>query len=198
MRLYEEPSSRLRRKLVIVGDGNIGKSALLMVQSGKDFPEEYVPTIFENFISRIQLGKKLVELSLWDTAGQEDYDRLRPLSYPDTDVVLLAYSIAEPSSYWNILEKWSPETSHFLYNVPSILVGLKLDLRDDPEIKERLRKSGSKPVSFEMGEDMMNRIRASKFFECSSKAGTGVEEIFLAAAKLSIKPRKASQKCKMI
>lgn len=52
-----------------------------------------------------------VELALWDTAGQEDYDRLRPLSYPDTDVILMCFSVDSPDSLENIPEKWTPEVS---------------------------------------------------------------------------------------
>ena len=52
-----------------------------------------------------------MELALWDTAGQEDYDRLRPLSYPDTDVILMCFSIDSPDSLENIPEKWTPEVS---------------------------------------------------------------------------------------
>uniref|UniRef100_A0A672F7L4 Uncharacterized protein n=1 Tax=Salarias fasciatus TaxID=181472 RepID=A0A672F7L4_SALFA len=64
----------IRKKLVIVGDGACGKTCLLIV------------FMFENYIADIEVdGNRSVELALWDTAGQEDYDRLRPLSYPDTD-----------------------------------------------------------------------------------------------------------------
>ena len=66
-----------------------------------------------------------MELALWDTAGQEDYDRLRPLSYPDTDVILMCFSIDSPDSLENIPEKWTPEVKHFCPNVPIILVGNK-------------------------------------------------------------------------
>lgn len=52
-----------------------------------------------------------VELALWDTAGQEDYDRLRPLSYPDTDVILMCFSVDSPDSLENIPEKWTPEVN---------------------------------------------------------------------------------------
>lgn len=50
-----------------------------------------------------------MELALWDTAGQEDYDRLRPLSYPDTNVILMCFSVDSPDSLENIPEKWTPE-----------------------------------------------------------------------------------------
>ena len=69
---------------------------------------------------------------MWDTAGQEDYDRLRPLSYPDTDVILMCFSVDSPDSLENIPEKWTPEVKHFCPNVPIILVGNKKDLRNDP------------------------------------------------------------------
>lgn len=90
MREYNDTTVlRIKKKLVIVGSGSCGKTALLMVQSGESFPKEYIPTVFENYVSRIEFQGKTVELSLWDTAGQEEYDRLRPLSYPDTGFVCL-------------------------------------------------------------------------------------------------------------
>uniref|UniRef100_A0A8C2JLT3 Rho-related GTP-binding protein RhoA-D-like n=2 Tax=Cyprinus carpio TaxID=7962 RepID=A0A8C2JLT3_CYPCA len=88
----------IRKKLVIVGDGACGKTCLLIVFSKDQFPEVYVPTVFENYIADIEVDSKQVELALWDTAGQEDYDRLRPLSYPDTDVILMCFSIDSPDS----------------------------------------------------------------------------------------------------
>lgn len=94
----------IRKKLVIVGDGACGKTCLLIVFSKDQFPEVYVPTVFENYIADIEVDGKQVELALWDTAGQEDYDRLRPLSYPDTDVILMCFSIDSPDSLGKALE----------------------------------------------------------------------------------------------
>jgi Ras-related C3 botulinum toxin substrate 1 len=74
-----------------------------------------------------------VSLGLWDTAGQEDYDRLRPLSYPQTDVFLICYSVASPSSFENVTSKWYPEIKHHCPDAPIILVGTKIDLREDRE-----------------------------------------------------------------
>uniref|UniRef100_A0A673ZNA6 Ras homolog family member Ca n=1 Tax=Salmo trutta TaxID=8032 RepID=A0A673ZNA6_SALTR len=130
----------IRKKLVIVGDGACGKTCLLIVFSKDQFPEVYVPTVFENYIADIEVDGKQVELALWDTAGQEDYDRLRPLSYPDTDVILMCFSIDSPDSLENIPEKWTPEVKHFCPNVPIILVGNKKDLRNDEHTRREKYK----------------------------------------------------------
>ncbi|KAA8577381.1 hypothetical protein FQN60_009165 [Etheostoma spectabile] len=119
----------IRKKLVIVGDGACGKTCLLIVFSKDQFPEVYVPTVFENYVADIEVDGKQVELALWDTAGQEDYDRLRPLSYPDTDVILMCFS--------NIPEKWTPEVKHFCPNVPLFSSGNKKDLRNDEHTRSR-------------------------------------------------------------
>lgn len=88
--------AELRRKLVIVGDGACGKTCLLIVFSKGTFPEVYVPTVFENYVADVEVDGRKVELALWDTAGQEDYDRLRPLSYPDSNVILICFSVDSP------------------------------------------------------------------------------------------------------
>ena len=82
----------IRKKLVIVGDGACGKTCLLIVFSKDQFPEVYVPTVFDSYSATVMTGGRPVNLGLWDTAGQEDYDRLRPLSYPQTDVFLICFS----------------------------------------------------------------------------------------------------------
>ncbi|XP_075441152.1 ras-like GTP-binding protein O-RHO isoform X2 [Ascaphus truei] len=89
----------IRKKLVIVGDGACGKTCLLRMISNDVFLEVYIPNVYENFVADIAVDGKQVELMLWDTAGQEDYDRLRPLSYPETDVILMCFSIASPDSF---------------------------------------------------------------------------------------------------
>jgi hypothetical protein len=65
----------------------------------------YVPTVFENYVADVEVDGKKVELALWDTAGQEDYDRLRPLSYPDSHVILICFAIDSPDSLDNVQEK---------------------------------------------------------------------------------------------
>jgi small GTP-binding protein len=67
--------------------------------------QAYVPTVFENYVTQVNYEAKLVELALWDTAGQEEYDRLRPLSYPESDVILIVFAIDFPPSMLNVQDK---------------------------------------------------------------------------------------------
>ncbi|KAL1269819.1 hypothetical protein QQF64_032108 [Cirrhinus molitorella] len=193
--LWELPMmAAIRKKLVIVGDGACGKTCLLIVFSKDQFPEVYVPTVFENYIADIEVDGKQVELALWDTAGQEDYDRLRPLSYPDTDVILMCFSIDSPDSLENIPEKWTPEVKHFCPNVPIILVGNKKDLRNDEHTRRELIKMKQEPVKPEEGRDMANRISAFGYLECSAKTKDGVREVFEMATRAALQVRKRKKR----
>lgn len=66
-----------------------------------------MPTVFENYITHKHhaASNKTIELALWDTAGQEEYDRLRPLSYPETDVLFVCFAVDSPHSLENVLDK---------------------------------------------------------------------------------------------
>uniref|UniRef100_A0A8C0KV94 Ras homolog family member F, filopodia associated n=1 Tax=Canis lupus dingo TaxID=286419 RepID=A0A8C0KV94_CANLU len=99
---------RKELKIVIVGDGGCGKTSLLMVYSQGSFPEDYAPSVFEKYTASVTVGSKEVTLNLYDTAGQEDYDRLRPLSYQNTHLVLICYDVMNPTSYDNVLIKVRP------------------------------------------------------------------------------------------
>uniref|UniRef100_A0A0K0EQW8 Ras-like GTP-binding protein Rho1 n=3 Tax=Strongyloides stercoralis TaxID=6248 RepID=A0A0K0EQW8_STRER len=188
----------IRKKLVIVGDGACGKTCLLIVFSKDQFPDVYVPTVFENYVADIEVDGKQVELALWDTAGQEDYDRLRPLSYPDTDVVLMCFSIDSPDSLTNIQEKWTPEVRHFCPNVPIILVGNKKDIRAEAEACSDSRNR-IETVKSDMGKTMAEQIGAYAYLECSAKTKEGVRDVFETAtrAALATKPKNKG-KCDLL
>merc|ERR1712100_604729 len=115
---------------------------------------EYIPTVFDNYSANVMVDSRPINLGPWDTAGQEDYDRLRPLSYPQTDVFLICFSIISPSSYENDKNKWYPEIQHHAPSAPHLLVGTKLDLREDPETLQRLAEKKLAPISNQQGSEM--------------------------------------------
>ena len=151
--------------------------------------------MFENYVADVEVDGKRIELALWDTAGQEDYDRLRPLSYPDSHVILICFAIDQPDSLDNVVEKWVPEVIHFCSHprVPYILVGCKADLRNHRPTLEFLNRAGQRPVTTEQGREVANRVGARMYLECSARTGEGVLQVFQNATRTALlkhKPRK--------
>jgi len=176
----------MRRKLVIIGDGACGKTSLLSVFTLGYFPTRYVPTVFENYVTDCRVDGKSVQLALWDTAGQEDYERLRPLAYSKAHVILIGFSIDSPDSLSNVQAKWAEEAREKCPGVPVILVGLKKDLRDDPVVQEEMRKKALSFVTKREGEEVKDAIGARKYLECSSLTGEGVDDVFEAATRAAM------------
>ncbi|KDQ11240.1 hypothetical protein BOTBODRAFT_35540 [Botryobasidium botryosum FD-172 SS1] len=175
----------IRRKLVIVGDGACGKTSLLCSFATGEFPKEYEPTIFENYVAEIRLDGKAVQLALWDTAGQEEYERLRPLSYSKANVILIAFSIDTPDSLDNVTVKWIEEVRSICGpQIPVLLVGCKADLRppnastaNDPELPY---------VTRARAEAVASEIGARVYKECSALKNMGVDDVFEAATRASM------------
>lgn len=177
-------------KCVVVGDGAVGKSCLLISYTTNAFPGEYVPTVFDNYSANVMVDGKPVSLGLWDTAGQEDYDRLRPLSYPQTDIFVVCFSIISRSSFENITAKWIPEIKHHSPSVPIILSGNKVDLKDDQSTQDRLREKGMSVISYEEGKAKAKEIGAVGYYETSALTQKGVKELFDSAIRAVLNPTK--------
>jgi len=155
----------------------------LISYANNRFPEDYIPTVFDNYVVNITAGDQNIELGLWDTAGQEEYDRLRPLSYANANVFLICFSVVNPTSCENVQSKWYPEVVHFCPDVPQILVGTKIDLRSDEGVIEKLKSSGQHPITTEQGESLAKKIKAIKYLECSAKTGQNLKNVFDEAVK---------------
>ena len=180
-------------KCVVVGDGAVGKTSLLISYTTNSFPGEYVPTIFDSYATNVLVDGKPINLGLWDTAGQEDYDRLRPLSYPQTDVFLICFSLTSSSSLLNVKTKWIPEIQHYAPGVPFVLVGTKQDLRDDPDVANRLQMRGLQPVASSAGQQVAEEVGAYRYVECSSMTCEGVKEVFDDTIRLVLDERAKQQ-----
>ncbi len=158
------------KKCVVVGDGAVGKTCLLWTYTTNIFQGDCTPTVCSifNFPVTVKIGGKPYTLGLCDTMGQEDYDRLRPLSYPQTDVFLVCFSVVNPSSYENVKEKWVPEILHHCQKTPFLLVGTQVDLREDGNTLDKLAKNKLRPITPEQGEKLSKEVNAVKYVECSA------------------------------
>uniref|UniRef100_A0A8C5C1P8 Cell division control protein 42 homolog n=1 Tax=Gadus morhua TaxID=8049 RepID=A0A8C5C1P8_GADMO len=220
-------------KCVVVGDGAVGKTCLLISYTTNKFPSEYVPTVstlhkylsvgdahvfvcnvmackeafasmssflapqvFDNYAVTVMIGGEPYTLGLFDTAGQEDYDRLRPLSYPQTDVFLVCFSVVSPSSFENVKEKWVPEITHHCPKTPFLLVGTQIDLRDDPSTVEKLAKNKQKPITPETAEKLARDLKAVKYVECSALTQRGLKNVFDEAILAALEPPETQRKRK--
>ncbi|ROL40906.1 Rho-related GTP-binding protein RhoE [Anabarilius grahami] len=252
-----DPSQSLKCKIVVVGDSQCGKTALLHVFAKDCFPENYVPTVFENYTASFEIDKQRIELSLWDTSGywyvsracaritQERsdllsggtgkcpadrclrwasagrtarlaltfgyvvsclcqavgfqsavhyclgdlglhashscspyYDNVRPLSYPDSDAVIICFDISRPETLDSVLKKWKGEIQEFCPNTKMLLVGCKSDLRTDLTTLVELSNHRQTPVSYDQGSAMAKQISAP-YIECSAvQSENSVRDIF--------------------
>lgn len=163
-------------KLLVVGDKAADKTGLLIYFTRGGWPEGYIPTVFESYIAELSLGNKKYDLKLWDISGQEDYDRLRPLSYPGSDVILLCFNvdIATSDAASNLKDMWIPEINHFATGVSVVLVGVHphhdggpCEVCDSEDSEERLFR-----------ELMATHIGAVQYLFCNLQTGHNVNYVF--------------------
>ncbi|KAJ5106788.1 P-loop containing nucleoside triphosphate hydrolase protein, partial [Penicillium angulare] len=173
-----QPEQRV--KLVIVGDV-CGKTALLIYQAMDKnvFVENLGLTVFEKYEMNVALDGRNVKLDLWDNSGTPDYSRLRAISYPESDIFLICFSIGSANSADNVLESWDEEVHQFSGDLPILLVGLQKDLRDENPTPEDL-------VTWEEGDAIRSKIGANAYLECSAKTGEGVVEVLHEATRLAL------------
>ncbi|KAJ9114526.1 hypothetical protein QFC20_001399 [Naganishia adeliensis] len=162
----------MAQEAVIVGDGACGKTSLS-------------PTVFDNYVADIQLDGKPVQLALWDTAGQEEYERLRPMSYAKAHVILIAFAVDTPDSLDNVANKWIEEVRSICGpHVPVLLVGCKTDIRE--KAKENGTYVPENFVESAEGQRISAAIGAKSYWECSSLLNEGVDDVFEAATRAAM------------
>ncbi|KAN0045538.1 hypothetical protein ACTA71_005916 [Dictyostelium dimigraforme] len=166
-------------KLLVLGDCKIGKTTMMMTYSTGSFPTGYVPTIVDATSLDIQYEDKVCHVGFWDTSALEEHDRLRPLSYPQTDVIIVCFSIDSPKSFENVSKKWILEIREYApTGTPIILLGTKSDLREDVNTINSLKQINQQPISYKQGLSLSKEIKATIYLECSALCNQGVSEIF--------------------
>ncbi|XP_071369174.1 LOW QUALITY PROTEIN: rho-related GTP-binding protein RhoU [Centroberyx affinis] len=181
---------------VLVGDGAVGKTSLIVSYTTNGYPTEYVPTAFDNFAAMVVVDGKPVRLQLCDMAGQkwgledgssnDELDRLRPLCYRNADVFLLCYSVVRPSSFRSLADRWVPEIQRHCPGAPLVLVGTQLDLKEDVQVLIRLARDQERPVGSEEGRRLAQEIGAAGFAECSALTQKNLKDAFDSAILASV------------
>ncbi|XP_017770977.1 PREDICTED: ras-like GTP-binding protein RhoL [Nicrophorus vespilloides] len=171
-------------QIMVLGNGNTGKTCLLLAYKKKEFDGTQVPTVIENYPMEIMIDGKPQQMTIIDTGGQEDYDRLRQSIYKDCNVFIVCYSVASRTSFDNVKDKWIKELNYYWPNCIVILVATKSDLRQSME--GCIEKSE--------GLKMKKRIGAHDFVECSSKLMYNVNEVFEKAITAALRPKIVKKK----
>ncbi|CAI2380695.1 unnamed protein product [Moneuplotes crassus] len=189
-------------KCVIVGDSKVGKTSILMSYGEDTMPDGHIPTVFENYTVAVKVDDQVVSLSLWDTAPHEEYDRLRPLSYPGTDVFIICYSVTDSKSFKNVMDKWVPEIKKNCSPTPIVLVGNKIDADKD---KSNMHESISNTRSSNTMEsccDVLDQNDISSIITTSAATKENLDHLFETVIKVAIKhkykseePNKKKKRC---
>ncbi|CAD8212186.1 unnamed protein product [Paramecium pentaurelia] len=171
-------------KLIVLGDANVGKVDILLSYIKDQISQDFIPKVFENYTITTVVDGKKINLSLWDTAGQETYNRLRILSYGQADVFLIVFSIIDEQSFQNAVTKWYQDVDvPELKNVPKIFVGNNKDQRN---------LSNPSHVQYEAAKSKIDQLQY-QYLECSSQTQEGIKEVFDQAIKkvLQVKGQKS-------
>ncbi|KAF8190371.1 cell division control protein 42 [Mycena galopus ATCC 62051] len=123
--------------------------------------------LFDNQVLEVKVAEETYWLGLFDTGGGEDYYRIRPLSYPGTDVFLICFRVNRRASF-EAVSLWVPEIRHHCPDVPFLLVATQVDTRDDPGWLKKLIANGEQMVTRKEGEKLAHELGAVKYLECSA------------------------------
>ncbi|XP_048852415.1 rho-related GTP-binding protein RhoH [Brienomyrus brachyistius] len=170
-------------KCVLVGDSAVGKTALLVRFTSETFPDSYKPTVYENTGVEVFMDGVQISLGLWDTAGNDTFRQIRPMSYQQADVVLLCYSVANISSYASVRNKWIGEVRAHLPSIPVLVVAMQTDQR------EMGPQRGSCVTAME-GKQLARDIRAKGYLECSALSNRGIQQVFECAVRTAVNQAK--------
>ncbi|OCT99446.1 rho-related GTP-binding protein RhoH [Xenopus laevis] len=185
-------------KCVLVGDAAVGKTALLVRFTSEAFPDSYRATVYENTGVDVYMDGVQISLGLWDTAGNDAFRSIRPLSLQNADIVLLCFSVANHTSFLNVRNKWIGEVRQHLPRIPVLVVATQTDQRELDHMRLPCINSMD-------GKQLAQDVRAKGYLECSALSNRGVQQVFECAVRTAINQAKKrarrhrflSQECKI-
>ena len=170
-KMSEAKEDYTQYKIILLGNSGVGKTAIITRYCKELFSNDMDPTIGVNFQAKfIEVNGKTIKLAIWDTAGQEKFRTITRQFYRKVDGVVLVYDIADRQSLEDLEKIWIPELNSNVQGCQMMLVGNKLDLKDDPELKDKI-------VPKEDGENVARKY-ATLFVEASAKNSEGVKNLF--------------------
>jgi small GTP-binding protein len=171
-----QPATESVFKVIVIGDPSVGKSSLLLKFSSKKFKEQYIPTVGVNITKEeVKLNDNgqdvLINLMLWDVAGQPQFYMLHKPYFNGADGMMLVFDITRSSTFSNVNNWYNTAVKHGLSGIPRVLIGNKIDLKDERKI--------IRPMATHLAEKL-----SSPYFETSALTGENVDLIFNKIAEL--------------
>lgn len=125
--------------------------------------------------------------------GSVEFDRLRPLSYTQTDVFMLCFSVVDPLSFDHLRTKWAPEVKFHCPNCPIVVVGTMVDLRYDKSVVARLAERNQVPIETAVAQEMADELGARLYVECSAFTQAGLAAAIEGTAMAVLPDAKVAQ-----
>lgn len=191
--VYSHFPSMRHIKCVLVGDDGIkeNKTLLLVTYTTNANLGDYIPTVFDNCSVNMVYEGQHINLQLWSTASSEDYKKLRPLSYPQTDVFIALFSLTYPETFEDIRNIWIPEVRERCPNTPIILCGSSLDSMEEVENNPYIAmEKGWEPVNQIEIDNLVKEFNLDDYFAVSAKDIESIKELFNGAIKAVIRSQK--------
>uniref|UniRef100_A0A3B4H6Y0 Ras homolog family member V n=1 Tax=Pundamilia nyererei TaxID=303518 RepID=A0A3B4H6Y0_9CICH len=195
-----DKANRMREEVscMLVGDGAVGKTSMVISYIFNGYNTEYRQTAFDVFTGLVHVNGIPTHIKLIDTAGQEMFGHLRSLCYVHVDVFILCFSLVNPISFDNITSKWIPQIRAANPISPIVLVGTQSDLRHSVDVLIHLNQRGTRPVLFNKARRLASRIRAHDYVECSALTQHNLKDAFDCAVFAAIKHKHGGTKYKKL
>ncbi|MHA1717934.1 MAG: Rab family GTPase [Promethearchaeota archaeon] len=155
-------------KIVILGDGKVGKTSMVLQYTEHKFNDNYIMSIGANFAIKMIHAKDntIIRLQLWDLAGQQHFQFVRPSFYRGAFAAIFVFDLTRRESFESI-KRWKEECNQYIPGIPAVLVGNKSDLTEERVVSRREGQA----LSLEIGSDY--------YYETSAKTATNIEKLFI-------------------